>query len=450
MPEDFNMTCMPPRRSSKTALIIPLVGVLTACTTAPAAYSPPEISPTGTSLSQLSADADAAARAGPLSTNDLSMIAVLGNPDLQAMRAEAGLADAQIFAAGLLPDPTIGLGFDAPLNGANEVLAIAGSLGLDLAGLSSRPARGEAAKAQAAKVRKDIVWAEWLTHQNAKLLASRISWLGDIRNKTVEYRKVADEDLERTLRAASRGDVAAVEVDARRLTAADAADRDRTAENQLAIARLDLNRLLGIAPGETVLVQPHETYSAVPPSTVDLFAHAIAVRADMQGLRDGLEAASAGVAVADASRFPLPAISLNAARDTGNIRTLGPAVSFTLPIWNRARGDIAVAKADLGVLEAQYKARAEMVRADIGAAASALSIARKQRADVVDGLAGIADQADRAAASADRGDISETTAAATRLAALDKEILADTLALAAVEAAVALETAVGAPLDSIE
>jgi hypothetical protein len=69
---------------------------------------------------------------------------------------------------------------------------------------------------------------------------------------------------------------------------------------------------------------------------------------------------------------------------------------------------------------------------------------------VVDGLAGIADQADRAAASADRGDISETTAAATRLAALDKEILADTLALAAVEAAVALETAVGAPLDSIE
>ena len=76
--------------------------------------------------------------------------------------------------------------------------------------------------------------------------------------------------------------------------------------------------------------------------------------------------------------------------------------------------------------------------------------ARKQRADVVDGLAGISDQADRAEASAERGDISQTTAAATRLAALDKEILADTLALAAVEAAIALETALGAPLDSIE
>lgn len=450
MLKDFNMTCTLPRRRSETAIVASFVFALAACATAPAPYSPPEISPTGTSLTQLGANADAGARVGPLSANDLSMIAVLSNPDLQAMRAEEGLADAQIFAAGLLPDPTIGLGFDAPLNGANEVLAIAGSLGLDLAGLSSRPARVEAAKAQAAKVRKDIVWAEWLTHQNAKLLASRISWLEGIRNKTVEYRKVADEDLERTLRAASRGDVAAVEVDARRLTAADAADRDRTAESQLAIARLDLNRLLGIAPDEIVLVQAPKIDPAVPPSNVDLFAHAIAIRADMQGLRDGLEAKNAGIAVADASRFPLPAISLNAARDTGNIRTLGPAVSFTLPIWNQARGDIAVAKADLGVLEAQYKARAEMVRADIGAAASALSIARKQRADVVDGLAGIADQAERAEASADRGDISETTAAATRLAALDKEILADTLALAAVEADIALETAVGAPLEAIE
>lgn len=450
MTKDINKTCTPPRRLSKTASVASLVVVLTACATAPTSYNPPEISPTGTSLSELCADTDAGSRPGPLSANDLSVIAVLGNPDLQAMRAEAGLTDAQIFAAGLLPDPTMGLGFDAPLNGANEVLAIAGSLGLDLAGLSSRPARVEAAKAQAAKVRKDIVWAEWLTHQNAKLLASRISWLEDIRNKTLEYRKVADEDLERTLRAASRGDVAAVEVDARRLTAADAADRDRTAESQLAIARIDLNRLLGIAPDETVLVQAPEIYAAVPPSNVDLFARAMAIRSDLQALRDGLEAANAGIAVADASRFPLPAISLNAARDTGSIRTLGPAVTFTLPVWNQARGDIAIAKADLDVLEAQYKARAETVRADIGAAASALSIARKQRLDVIHGLAGIADQAERAEASAERGDISETTAAATQLAALDKEILADTLALSAVEAAIALETAVGAPLDPIE
>lgn len=450
MTKDSDMICTPLRYRRTTAIVAPLFIILTACATAPAPYSPPEISPTGTSLSQLTSDAESGARTGAISADDLSVIAILGNPDLQAMRAEAGLVDAQIFASGLLPDPTIGLGFDAPLNGANEVLAIAGSLGLDLAGLSSRPARVDAAKAQAAKVRQDIIWAEWLTRQNAKLLASRISWLEDVRRKTVEYRQVADDDLDRTLRAASRGDVAAVEVDARRLTAADAADRDRTAESQLAVARLDLNRLLGIAPDETVQMQSPEPYTGIPSSNADLFARAIDSRADLQGLRAGLEAANAGIAVADSSRFPLPAISLNAARDTGNIRTLGPAVSFTLPIWNQARGDIAVAKADLGVLEAQYKARAETIRADIGAATSALFIARKQRADVVDGLAGISDQADRAEASAERGDISQTTAAATRLAALDKEILADTLALAAVEAAIALETALGAPLDSIE
>lgn len=421
-------------------MICQMLLILAACATPVQTYTPPQISRTGASV----------AMAAPLTSDELAGLAVLSNPDLKAMRAKAGLAEAQIYAAGLLPDPGISLGVDAPLNGMNEVLAMAGSLGLDLAGLSTRGARVEASKAYAASIRQDILWAEWLTRQNAKLLASRIAWLEDVRQKTIQYRQVADEDLVRTLHAAGRGDIAAVEVDARRLSAADAADRDRTAESQLAAARLDLNRLLGLAPDQTVLVMRPQVSRDDLPATPDLFGHALEHRADLKGLRDGLSAASAGLAVADASRFPLPAISINAGRDTGNVRTLGPAVTFTLPIWNRARGEIAVAKADLSVLEAQYQARAETVRADIGSAVSALQIARTQRADVLEGLSGIAEQASRTEAAAERGDIAMTSAAATRLAALDKEILADMLALSAVEAAIALETAIGQPLDKVK
>ena len=179
-----------------------------------------------------------------------------------------------------------------------------------------------------------------------------------------------------------------------------------------------------------------------------LFEAALEYRSDLQGLRDGLRASNAGISVADASRFPLPSISLNAGRDTGSIRTLGPAVTFTLPVWNRARGELAIAKASRTVLETQYRARCETVRADIGAALTAHEIANRQYSDVARDLAGISDQADRAAAAANRGDISDTSAAATRLTALDKEILADTLSLAAAEAAIALETATGRPLDT--
>jgi outer membrane protein, heavy metal efflux system len=37
--------------------------------------------------------------------DDIATIAVLHNPDLKAVRATVGVAQAQAFAAGLLPDP---------------------------------------------------------------------------------------------------------------------------------------------------------------------------------------------------------------------------------------------------------------------------------------------------------------------------------------------------------
>ncbi|MHB1581637.1 MAG: TolC family protein, partial [Acidithiobacillus sp.] len=50
----------------------------------------------------------------PLSGEDLGEIAVLLNPDLRAMRAQIGVAQAQVFAAGLLPDPQLSLSADLP------------------------------------------------------------------------------------------------------------------------------------------------------------------------------------------------------------------------------------------------------------------------------------------------------------------------------------------------
>lgn len=431
-------------------LLLPTALALTGCATAPSAYWPPDVVPHGRGLDQLRESSSIADREAVLSAQALGDLAVLSNPDLKAMRARAGVAEAQVFAAGLLPDPTVSFGADAPLTGANELVALAASIGIDLASLSSRGARLDAAIASSETIHQDIVWAEWLTRQNAQLLSGRIAWLETIKSKTGSFRQLAEQDLARSVAAAARGDIAAIEVDARRLAAADAADRDRSAESQLAAARLDLNRLLGISPDENVPVQTPSPMSSYDPQPDLLYADAIKLRADLDGLRAGLGGANDSISVAEASRFPLPGISLNAGRDSGNLKTLGPAVSFTLPVWNRAQGDIAVARADLSALEAEYLARTETVRADIGAAASAFVIARRQHLDVATELGGIAQQADRAEAAALRGDISQTSAAAIRLAALDKDILADTLSLAAFEAFVALETETGKPLETSE
>ena len=53
----------------------------------------------------------------PLTEEQAAVVAALANPDLVAMRAQKQVADAQVFAAGLLPDPQIGVGLDLPVGG---------------------------------------------------------------------------------------------------------------------------------------------------------------------------------------------------------------------------------------------------------------------------------------------------------------------------------------------
>ena len=53
----------------------------------------------------------------PLHPDAIAALAVINNPDLAALRARAGVADAQVFAAGLLPDPTFSVTADKVLRG---------------------------------------------------------------------------------------------------------------------------------------------------------------------------------------------------------------------------------------------------------------------------------------------------------------------------------------------
>ena len=65
----------------------------------------------------------------PLDANAIGVLAVVGNPDLRAMRVRANVADAQLFNARLLPDPTLSLGVDQGLAGPPAVDNLTGTLG---------------------------------------------------------------------------------------------------------------------------------------------------------------------------------------------------------------------------------------------------------------------------------------------------------------------------------
>ena len=376
----------------------------------------------------------------------LAAIAVITNPDLNAMRTREGVAEAQAFAAGLYPDPSFSLSVDYPQNGGGLVNALAASLGLDIAALLRRPASKRRAKAEVESVRLDIAWAEWLIAEQAKMQAVRVPYLERSRLLTARLNDLAKDELARSVTAMVRGDLPAASLEVRRLAAADAAARDRDSENILAQARLDLNRTLGLDPDERIEIAAVALTDPSAFAPAELFLQAVRQRADLQGMRAGYEGSLADQALAGLNRYPMPVVAVNSARDTGAIRTIGPNLSLTLPLWNGARGELAIVKATRAQLRAEYVARTETVRADIFSAYTALGIAIKQFMEVADEIQPLAAQADAVDRAVAGGDLSQSAGSATRLALLDKQIAGTGLAMAAAELAIALEIAAGYPL----
>src|ERR1700722_7598184 len=173
----------------------------------------------------------------PLTPEALGLIAVIANPDLKAARAKAKVADAQVFAAGLLPDPNITLGYDRILSGPDHTDPLLGALALDLAAFRDLGVTRAAARAAGKQARLDLAWQEWQIAGQARLLAARIAALEQISAIDQESRASAERLLNAVLNAAARGDVKADEVEARRIAASDAGDKARQVERDLGTAR---------------------------------------------------------------------------------------------------------------------------------------------------------------------------------------------------------------------
>jgi outer membrane protein TolC len=383
----------------------------------------------------------------PLDPNAVATLTVLLNPDLRALRERAGVADAQAFAAGLLPDPSFSLGADQVLSGPDTFLGIAASLGVNLAALRTRAVARAQANAEARRVRLDLAWAEWQTSGQARIQAARIVSLERAEMLARAARDDAQSILDRMLRAAGRGDILPDQVQAARIAAFDAADRLRTTERDLATAQSELRRLIGLPPGFPLRLAPI-TPAAPLLDAAPLFAIAVRERADLQALRAGYAAQEAAVHKAVLDQFPTLDLSINGARDTGGNTTLGPSVAFTLPLWNRNRGGIAIARATRAALRAEYEARLFRTRAEIAAAVESLRILGRQRAAILRDLPALERFAAANRRAADRGDLALATAITAEQALRDKQILLAQAERDIAEQMIALELLTGAPQEA--
>ncbi|HZV10371.1 MAG TPA: TolC family protein, partial [Novosphingobium sp.] len=210
----------------------------------------------------------------------------------------------------------------------------------------------------------------------------------------------------------------------------------------------ELARLLGLPPGSRL--QLADTAPAVPAELdpARLFALAERNRTDLAALRAGYAAQEAAVHKAVLDQFPTLQLGFGASRDTTGNQLLGSSVNFTLPLWNRNRGGIAIETATRASLQAAYVARLAQTRADIAAAIDGIALARHTASDLQSQIAALSAYAMGASRAAAHGDLAATTALLARQSLLDRQSQLSAANQALGEQMIALELLTGTPISS--
>ncbi len=386
----------------------------------------------------------------PLDELDIARLALLLNPDLIAQRDQVGVAEAQLFSAGLLPDPQLSFSLDKPYS-PGLVNALAGSFGVELGSLLTRPAAKAASTHNLEKVRLDVAWSEWLTINQARTLCRRVHYLEQQRDiaeqSTMATKKIYDLSAENK----RRGDAKLDETTIYQVGFIDAQDRSLALKRNLAATKLQLNALLGLAPTDILNLAEPPAILSMNKFDADLLTHtALNQRFDLQALREGYLSQESALRRAVVASLPLPQLSWNRARDTSSVWVRGPSIGFSLPLWNRGRGDIHIATATRSQMAGEYQARVYQTRIDIAGAEIDLAAINAQRVALTSEIPSLIVAANVLNKAAREGNVTLVTYETVRASLLDKQLALSVLEQAQAEGEIALETAVGDWLPSTD
>ena len=384
----------------------------------------------------------------PLSIDAVATLAVLNDPQLRAARDRAGVAQAQAFAAGLLPDPQFSASKDFPGNSAGATsTAYNLGLGFDLGSLITRPAAVAAAKAGVRQVDLDILWQEWQAASQAQLLFVRLSGLQQRQALLQQERALARTRLQRELEAVAAGNLPRTAANTTRVELQSLDARLAAGERTGVALQAQLHALLGLDPGVALRL------GALPdirPASVAQARAALdrigSIRPDLLALRAGYASAEAGLHRAVLAQFPSVSVGFTRARDTADVQTVGFGVSFNLPLFNGSRGAIAIGRATRQSLYDDYRIRLGQTRADVEQALANLVVLDAERARLehqVPLLHAAADSAERALS---RGEITLLQAQTQRMAWLDARLALVAAKQQIAEQAVTLDLLTGAGL----
>jgi outer membrane protein TolC len=384
----------------------------------------------------------------PLDMNAVATVAVLNNPDLRTARAKARIAQAQAFAAGILPNPQLTANFDPAIGGGSVVPGYGLGISYDIQALVIQPARLAAANAARDQARLDLLWQEWQTVAQARnLYVQRIN-ASEKRELYAAAETRYATQAERSGRALQVGDVTFDTAGIDLAALLDVRAQLTTAERSASQAEYSLRTLLGVSPLIEVPLQP----LALPliPDRAALeaaLARVAQLRPDLRALQFGYQSQEQNLRKAVLTQFPTLSLGVGTANDTTNVHTLSLGATLNLPLFDRNQGDIAVQGATREQLRAEYQARLDQATGDAFRIWTEMQQLGRAIADIESRLPDLQVAADNAERAYLAGDLPALTYVTLQSAVLNRQSEISDLRQSLWSDAIALSSVIGTQIE---
>jgi cobalt-zinc-cadmium efflux system outer membrane protein len=377
----------------------------------------------------------------------VAVIAVANNPLLRAERAKTGIARAQLFAAGLLPDPQLALSAAHPTAGPAVADAFSTGLSYVLDQVITRPAAQAAARAQTRSVDLDVLWQEWQVAQQARLAYAQLRSFERQAALLERYRALYAEVYDRSAQALRDANVT-LDVASTNLAAlVDAEGRLDKATQDLEKARRTLAATLGLAPGIALPLVDGGAPAAPDEAGIQAALAALAKRRpDLLALGAGYDSEEAKLRQAILGQFPALTVGIARARDTSAVYSWGPSITLSLPVFNGNRGNIAIEQATRERLRVEYQARLDVAVGEADQLRAQHAALMRQRERLERRLPPLRDMAARARRAYAARDLGASTYLQLEQSLLNQEIEAMTVDENLLETRIGLETVLGLPI----
>ncbi len=316
-----------------------------------------------------------------LTLRDARVLAVRDNPELRAARLDVDVARGRLRQASVLftsnPSADVLAGGSGAEIGLSQEIEVAGQRGARRAAGRAGLERADAGVADAARLvfgEVDRAFYRLAAAEHRMQLADSVLALNQ-RLADVAGRQLREGEISRL-----EFNLAAVELGRSR-------SRSISARRETGETAHELRRLLGLAPdvpiaplvpGDGGVVAVVLFSEAVTPDS--LVALALSRRPDLRERAAAAAQARAEASVARREAYPNLALRASSEPAEGSGRTLRPGIGFSIPAFNRNRGEIQARRAEADQAELQRVAIAARVRADVASALASYRSAAAQTA----------------------------------------------------------------------